>query len=368
VLVVLESLGRGGAERLVVTSLSHLDPRRFSPQVAILQDRADLAPELEAQGIPVHRMGLSGPGDLWAAAVRLRRLIRDQDIEVVHSHLFLANVAARLAVGRSVPLITTLHNPDYTYEDSGTLRFRARKALDRLTLAWARPRVLAVSEEVRADYARHFGLEGVEVLHNYMDVAGFREELAGTDREASRRALGVERHESMILHVGRFHRQKAQDQLLEAFAAALNESPHLKLFLVGDGALLGAARAQAEELRLADSVVFLGSVADPVPLYGAADLFAFPSRFEAFGIALLEAMAAGLPSVVTRVGGITEVATDETSLFVGVDEPLALARALVRLAEDPDLRSRLGRGALERARTFDVHALLPRLEALYEAT
>jgi glycosyltransferase involved in cell wall biosynthesis len=366
VITVVESLGRGGAERLVVTTMGRLQRHRFEPRVATLFGPSDLAEELRAMKVPVHELGMRGPVDIPRVAFKLRNLIRHTGAEVVHTHLYFANIVGRLATrGSTASLVTTLHNPDYTHDAGRGLRFRGRKALDRFTLR--RPgHLLAVSEEVRRDYQAHFDLPDIEVLYNFIDMGRFQEQLATVDRAAARRALGVRNGDVVALHVGRFHRQKAQDHLLRALQVARVESPGLRLFFAGGGSELSRVRSMASEMDVGDAVVFLGPVSDVMPLYRAADLFVFPSRFEAFGMALLESMAAGLPSVATRAGGILEVATERTTLLVGIDHVTELARALVRLAEDPGLRQRLGAAAVERARDFDFSRWLPRLEEIYE--
>lgn len=365
VITVVESLGRGGAERMVVTTMGRIQRHRFEPRVATLFGPDDLADELRAMKIPVHDLGMRRPRDIPRAAFNLRRLIRHTGAQVVHTHLYFANIVGRLATrGGSAALVTTLHNPDYTYDAGHGPRFQVRKALDRLTLR--RPgHLLAVSEEVRRDYQAHFDLPHIEVLYNFIDLGRFHERLHALDRATARRMLGVRDDEVVVLHVGRFHRQKAQDHLLRAFEVAVLESPNLRLFLAGDGGELPNARAMASEMDLGDSVVFLGTVPDVAPLYRAADVFVFPSRFEAFGMALLEAMAAGLPSVATRAGGIQELATERTTLFTEIDHVTQLARALIRLARDPALRASLGAAAVERARDFDCTRWLPRLEEIY---
>ncbi len=365
-LTLIESLRPGGAERLVATTLPRLDPARVSPILAYLSEPADLAPALTAQGVPVHRIGFRGPADIPGAVRRVRRLMRAEGVDVVHTHLYFANVVGRLASLGSVPVVSTLHNPDYTWEARPSLRFAGRKGLDRLSLRLARPHLIAVSEEVRRDYEKHFHLKDIEVLYNAIDVDCFRREVQAVDRIAARRALGAVDSDVVLLHVGRFHRQKGHDLLLEGFSVALREMPSLRLVLVGTGALQSAMRARAEQLQLGDRVLFVGSVVDMPRLYAAADLFVFPSRYEAFGLALLEAMAAGLPSVVSRVGGITEVASPEGSLTVDAVRAHELAHALVRLGRDAGLRTRMGAAAALHAQRFDVARMIPRLTAIYE--
>jgi glycosyltransferase involved in cell wall biosynthesis len=249
-LTVIESLGRGGAERLLVTTHAHLDRARFQPAVAALWPPYDLADELERLGVTVHRLDTRGPSDLLRACFRLRRVIRRERPDIVHTHLFAANVAGRLASPRRVRVISSLHNPDYSFEDNGSMRFGVRKALDRWSGNRRNRLFIAVSEAVKADYDLHTGFKPIRVLPNYLEVDALRARVAAVDRARERLRLGVREDQILILHVGRFHRQKAQDVLLKAFAEAHLEEAGLRLCLVGDGAELPAARALATELNL----------------------------------------------------------------------------------------------------------------------
>jgi len=366
VLTLIESLRLGGAERLVATTVPRLSQDRFRPLVAYLHGPATLAEEIRAAGVAVHEIGFRGPRDIPLAVGRVRSLLRRERVDVVHTHLYFANVVGRLAARRLARVISTLHNPDYTHEARPTLRFLARKGLDRATLALARPRLIAVSDEVRRDYEKHFGARDIRVLHNYVDTTALATEVAAVDRAAERRARGCGPSDVVLLHAGRFHPQKAHDVLLRAFAEALREAPTLRLLLAGSGALESEMRELAGRLGIGDRVRFLGEVARMAPVYAVADAFAFPSRYEAFGIALLEAMVAGLPAVVSRVGGIPEVATADTALFVGRDDVGELAAGMVRLARDAELRARMGAAATRVAARFDASVWIPRLEAIYD--
>ena len=365
VLTVVDSLRRGGAERLLVTTHAFLDRARFEPAVAALYPPYDLAGELRDLGVRVWTLDTSGPRDLLRAFSRTRRVVREFSPDLIHTHLFTSNVAGRLAAGR-LPVLTPLHNPDYGFEDTGTLLFRFRKLLDRSTGRRINRAFVAVSEAVRKDYELHMGFSPIEVIPNYLDVADFAARVAEVDRERERRVLGLAEEDLLVLHVGRFHRQKAQDVLLLAFKEAHREEPRLRLMLAGDGGELPKARVLAGELDLEDRVLFPGDVADPVRLYAAADIFAFPSRWEAFGIALLEAMAAGLPVVATSTGGIPEVVGVDGGQLVEPEQVTSLALALIGLARDQDLRRDRGTAARTRAREFDARSGVERLAAVYD--
>lgn len=365
ILTVVESLGRGGAERLVVNLHDRLPRSRYDLRVASLTPPDDLAEELREMKVRVYSLGLELPRDLPRAVWKLRRFMAGYRVDLVHTHLYFANVAGRLAAWRKAPVVSTLHDTDYGLLNSGTVGARAWKWLDGATGRRLCDRLLAVSEAVREDYERELGFEDIEVVRNCMPVSSFRERLEDVDPVQARRTLGVSQDQILLLHVGRFHRRKGQDLLLRALRVARTEDPRLRLLLVGKGETMGEMRGLAEQLGLEDAALFLGEVADPLSCYRAADVFVFPSRHEAFGMALLEAMAAGLPAVVSDTGGIRELATAESARFVAPGLEEELARTLLEVAGDAELRSRMGAAALERARDFDVSEWVPRLEEIY---
>jgi glycosyltransferase involved in cell wall biosynthesis len=262
-------------------------------------------------------------------------------------------------------VVTTLHNPDYGFEDPGSLVFRGKKEVDRLTGRRRNTAFLAVSEAVRSDYSRHLGFSPIRVVHNFVAFPELESDLEKVDRDAARRELGVGETELLILHVGRHHRQKGLDFLLQALVRLRENGVPAVFRQAGQGGLTQALAAQAVSLGLEGAVDFLGPRADVASLYRAADLFVFPSRYEAFGIALLEAMGAGLPCVASATGGIEEVAGESGAVLVPPGDVRALTNALLELCLDPDRRAHLGASARSRARLFDVGVKLPDLEAFY---
>jgi glycosyltransferase involved in cell wall biosynthesis len=365
VLNVIGALGLGGAERLLVTMHRHLDRTRFEPAVACLFGPNPLAEDLRLLAVPVYELALSGPFDLLSGILRLRRLVREERFEVVHTHLYYANVAGRFAAWGRAPVVTTLHNPDYTYEDPGTLLFRGKKLLDLLTGRWINKALLAVSDDVRRDFERQLGFSGIQVIPNYIDLEAFQQSLDRFDRQTLRKEARLGKDEVVVLNVGRLHPQKGQDVLIDAFARARRQVPQLVLVLVGEGRFREGLEEKARAAGLAAAVQLRGALRDVTPYYKMADIFVFPSRYEAFGIALLEAMAAGLPVVASKTGGIPELVTEEAGLLVSVGDVHGLATALTSLATDPVRRDRLGSAAKAQARAFDVRLHLPVLEKLY---
>jgi glycosyltransferase involved in cell wall biosynthesis len=165
--------------------------------------------------------------------------------------------------------------------------------------------------------------------------------------------------------VGRGHPGKGLDVLMEAFHVARVEQERLRMFITGKESGIAPARAVAESLDLGDSVVFLGLVDDVAPLYAAADVFVLPSCPEGWSMALLEAMAAGLPVVATSGEGTTEPASAATAVLVEDERPEALARGILKLTTSRERRAALGTAAAARAAELDAAVWTPQLEKLY---
>jgi glycosyltransferase involved in cell wall biosynthesis len=161
------------------------------------------------------------------------------------------------------------------------------------------------------------------------------------------------------------HPQKGQDLLIDAIARARRDVPRLALFLVGEGGSRAALEGRARDRGIGAEVRFERAQRDVSVYYRAADVFAFPSRYEAFGIALLEAMAAGLPIVASRTGGIPDVTGEMAALLTAAGDVDALSDGIRGLARDAVWRGAMGAAGRERAKAFDVKVHLPRLEAIY---
>ncbi len=171
----------------------------------------------------------------------------------------------------------------------------------------------------------------------------------------------------MIGTVGNFTAKKDHATLLRALAQVDEKIPSVRLVLVGSGPLEAELRRLVTSLGLDATVVFAGSRGDVPELLPAFDVFALSSRFEGLPIALLEAMATGLPCVATTVGGIPEVVTDgHDGLLVEPADPVRLAVALSSLLGDPDRREELGGNAARRAGDFEVSGAVRQIERVYD--
>jgi len=359
---VIETLGTGGAEVLLADVTRRLDRTRFRSRVFVLDAPLDLQPRFAAAGVEVDPLLVPPRRRSVACLLALTRRLRRFAPDVVHTHLYYGNVlgriAARLAGG--APVVTTLHNPDYTFEARPTALFAAKKALDRVT-GRRNAVLLAVSEAVAEDYRRHMGWPTIRVLRNGVDLEEYSPGDAPHTGGGAWSGGGTR-----LLAVGRLHAQKGHGVLLEAAARCREDGLSLSLALVGEGPLRAALEERARRLGLEGQVRFLGRRDDVRDLLRAAEVFVFPSLYEAVGIALLEAMACGTAVVASRAGGIPEIVREgESGLLVRPGDASDLANALARLARDPPERARLGRGARSRAMMFDIRQTVRELESVY---
>ena len=353
-MMLTKGLGRGGTERLLAGAVRHIDPARFRVEVAYLLPWKDaFVEEIEAAGITVHCLDAPRPTSLgWIP--RLRRLVEERHIDLVHTHAPLPAVAARLGLRRGTTVVHTEHNLWNRYRwptrwaNAATYRRNAR--------------VMTVSDGVAGSIRSSIP---VQVVIHGIDAAAMHHGDAA--RAEARRRLDLPTDAPVLGTVGNFTAKKDHAGLLTAFATVVAERPKARLVLVGTGPLEDALRSRAHALGLDDAVQFTGSRGDVFELLPAFDVFVLSSRFEGLPIALLEAMASGVAPVTTRVGGIPEVVTDgRDGLLVEAGDPGALANALTKLLADDATRSTIAAAARTRAAAFDLGRAVRRIEDIYD--
>ena len=333
----------GGAENAMFMLLGSLDRGEWAPTL-LLEDAPEVEPLAEraaALGVPVRRiaplpLGLAGARRVPA----LVRLLRRERPSVFHAHMS-SPVACKWGLAAAmlarVPAVL------------GTVQVRAyeppnRSAYWQLRALAARvDRYLAVSREIANELVERLGWPAakVEVTYNAVDV----ERVAVAVPPGLREQLGGGEARPLVLTPARLDAQKGHPSLLEAIV----ELPDALFLLAGEGPERTALEARAAELGVAERVRFLGRREDVPELLAACDVFALPSLYEGSSLAVLEAMAAGIPIVSSAIGGTEELIEDGRSgLLVAPGDAPALAAALGRVLGDPQLRQDLAARARQR--------------------
>ena len=360
---VFESLMPGGAERQALLLVRNSDAGRFRHSVINYCPRpGDLTAAFADAGVSVHTLAKSelGPVRFFFA---LRALLRRLEPDVVHALLYSPSFwgrAAALSVGLRGIVASARNSRPYEtwYESFG----------DRLLSRGTRVRI-ANSNGVRDVLLGSVGLEDreVRVIYNGIDT---RRLTPSAGRTELRRRLGWGDGQIVLLCVGRLVPEKDFPLLLRAAARLRERAPAARVCIAGWGPLQTDLESLRASLRLEGVVDLLGRREDVSDLLAACDVFVMTSRTEGFSNALLEALAAGVPVLSTRVNGAIEILRDEeNALLADVGDEDAVVEGLARLAADSALRSRLAAaGAACVRERFTVDAMVRAHEAVYTET
>ncbi|CAA9362348.1 MAG: hypothetical protein AVDCRST_MAG68-4550 [uncultured Gemmatimonadetes bacterium] len=357
--------GIGGVESLLLSAAGKYDTRRFDVAFCNLFDARGedsvFPAALQARGARL----LDVPGQKWrdlpALVTGLAQLLRRERFDVLHSHMLHATLVGHLA-GSIARVPVRIASRQYTrepYQNKG----RWMRALDRRAFRTA-THVVAVSGAVRAVLVDEDGVapERISVISNSIDIAAIDAAELGAPLPWDASWDG-----SFLLgYVASLTWRKDHANLLRAFAQVVAQEPRARLVLVGEGPEEAGLKALAAELRLEGRVLFTGRRNDVPALARHFHLYVHPPRHEAFGIAVVEAMALAKPVVATRVDGIPEVLGEDAGLLVPPGDPAALAAAILKTMRDPRAGAGMGACGRQRAeRHFAVEVMVERYQELY---
>jgi len=354
---IITSLANGGAETQLMRCAHRLKARGWDVRVVSMTPPKAYVQELEAAGIPVVSLDISRKLPDPRPLLRLARLIRSWQPDIVHSHMVHANLLARiLRLLAPVPvLICTAHNTD----EGGHFR----EVLYRLT----DPFCDLTTQVSRAGLERYVSVGAVPRYKIRFVPNGVYTEHFRPDSVTRRRMRNdLEAQDAFIwLAVGRFYPAKDYTNMLTAFSRVMQERPEALLLIVGNGPLRPEMEGLAEKLGMKDRVRFLGFCPDVSEIMNAADAYVMSSAWEGTPLVLLEASSSALPIVATDVGGNREVVQDGvTGFLVPPKDPDALAKAMLRLMDlSEEERRRMGE---EGRRHIEANYSLDRVVEMWE--
>lgn len=352
ILFITNQLNIGGAERFVVRLGSEL--ARRGHQITVASEGGSMEQDLPAGiAIPQVHARAKTPRRYLTLIQELVPLL--DGIQVVHANSPTTALAARLARGaRPIPIVASAHG---VWKD-------AFKPLVSALFSLGADRVVGCSQDLSNDLLK-YGLwrSKSRTIRNGIPLPQ-----VGGDRQKIRRSIGLPDEARMLFTVANLLPYKGHRYLMDALPMILRRFPDVYWVLAGNGPLRESLEVQAHRLGVSSRVVFLGDRQDINDLLYAADIFCMPSLSEGLPLAAEEAMAVGLPLVMTKVGGVAELVLDgETGYLVEPQDPYALAQRLGLVLENPELGRRMGE--LGRARIvehFSIEGMASQFEALYE--
>jgi glycosyltransferase involved in cell wall biosynthesis len=357
------SVVRGGAEEHILTLLRNLDRNHFRLHLVCPGECAKLlAPDLPAD-VRLIRLSFQAPHQP-ADAIRFARLVRELRIEILHSHLFSASMAAS-PIGWLCGVPVVVETP-HVREAWRQGFLKKTRAVDRMAGRFV-DRFIAVSE-ANARYLieeKRLPARKVSVIHNGCDLRKFSPETS--DPLEMRRKFDLSADGPVLLVIGRLESQKGHRFSIEAFRAVLREFPTAQLVCVGEGSLRQELAQLAVQFGIDRAVRFVGHQANVNDWLAACDVSILPSLYEGLPLAAIESLAVERPLVATRVDGTPEVVVHgQTGLLVSPGDSQELAASLLRLLRCPELGRRLARAGREWvAKRFSQEQQIQKTQELY---
>ncbi len=356
VMHVVFEFSLGGMEGGVLKLVNQFDRRSIASSICSCRPADSMKHRLEPD-VALHEMNRKQFGNDPAFVVSLARLLRRERPDILHTHgwatLVEGVVAARLTGVKGL-----------VHGEHGTLQVR-NHAVQRFV--WGRvDRVLSVSSTLAQRMAATFGfpLDRIRTIRNGVDSVRFDP----ARREDARAAMGLCADDVVVGLVGRLEAVKDQARLLEAAAVLMKQGLPFRLVIAGEGSLRASLEQQAVRLGLSDRTTFLGMRPDVENVMASLDIFVLCSTSEGLSNTILEAMASGVATVATDVGGARELLEDGVQgVLIPPSDTAALADAVGALVMDRDRRVAMGKAARERVQArFTLEAMVHAYEEVYE--
>jgi len=350
----------GGAENVVYNLCRSIDQSRFHLTLLYWGEHEDLVVPIRAQGTSVVKLSFRNvvsPDSVFQVTAAIRKA----RAHLLHTHFMDADLlgfmASRLA---GVPCIFEVHSFPFPEFPRHAYRYRLMSPVV--------GRIVCVSRTVK-EYIR--GRTGISdqkfnVIYNGLDIQSFDGRVLTADRAALRAGLGIESTDRVIGNVSRLIPDKGQEYLIRAFPEVLNAYPKARLLIVGDGSLRRELEMLAHTLGVGDRIIFTGMRADVPELLSMMYVCVFPTFNEAFGICVLEGMAAHKPVIATDDAAIPEIIENgKSGLLVAPGKSGLISGALIKIFSDKVLSERLALNARERVKDFSINKMSQAYEALY---
>jgi L-malate glycosyltransferase len=291
-------------------------------------------------------------------------VIKNHNLQLLHVHYAIPHASAAYMAkkileqeGIHIPVITTLHGTDIT------LVGRDKTYAPVVAFSINQSDVItAVSQNLRDETFNTFKIEKpIQVIHNFVDVERFSRKPIDAFKK-----LIAPNGERVLLHASNFRKVKRVEDVVHIFHEVNQQIPS-KLLFVGDGPERGGAEELCRKLNTCDDVHFVGKQEQMEDILAIADLFLLTSQYESFGLAALEAMAAGVPVVSTNAGGLPEIMVQGLTGYMGnIGDIQTMSQQAIDILQFDERLNEFKKNAAQHAKRFDIHNIVPLYEQLYD--
>jgi glycosyltransferase involved in cell wall biosynthesis len=365
---LIDGLSMGGAERLMVPLLKHLSREHFEPYVCAMQskDGNPMADEIRALGIPVECLNIKRLRD-FDAIPRLRKYLKGIEADLVHTQLEAANILGNISAKLlRLPSVCTIHvMPSLDVKTKTKLHQR----VEWFALRHFCDHVISVSEEARQYHMQISGTspDQISTIYNGIDLSAFVHMDQARERAAVRAELAIPRDSNVLVTVAVLRPPKGIQFMIRALPSILASHPNTYYLIVGSGSHHSVLVEEVNRAGVRERVIFAGMRKDVPRMLAASDVFVLPTLTEALPTVLAEAMAARLPIVASKVGGIPEMIANGQNGFLIRPEGLNdLIRECNHLLDHPEKRADMGAEGWKTVnRKFSIERQVEQLKELY---
>lgn len=348
VAIVLPYFGKGGAESMVSRLVAHLDLDEVEPLVICVygeQQHNKFEEAVLKHGVKITYIG-KGKGFSLSAIIKLWNVLSKFSPQVIHTHLSACVYCAPWAVCHNVMMLHTVHSmPSHEL-------IKPKQVIMKMMYATGHSVPVAISKEIKNLIPDIYSSKlGIELIYNPVDLESFS-------------VKRVPHSNYVVVTVGRLSKEKNHKLLIEAFEKAFFTEDNVRLVIVGGGDLYSELKVLIGNSKIGTRIDLVGNVDNVQDYLAVSDLFVLSSTFEGLPLAILEAMAAGLPVVATNVGGVKDVVTDN-GILVESENAQLLANAMRTMYESPTLAAEMSYKSISNVRRFDSNVIGEEYVKLY---
>lgn len=357
ILQVINNLGSGGAEKLVNDLSTNMKKKGIDIEVALLQENGSIyINDLERNGIKVHKLSENSMYSL-KTLFKLFKIIKMKEYSIIHAHIFPTFYFVGI-----ISLFYKKAKYIYTEHNTGNRRrkYRILKIIEKFIYS-RYEKVICISDKTESNLRKHINnfSKKIVVIFNGIELEKY-----ATSIQMNRKNIDskIKVEDKIITMVGRFSKQKDQKTLIKAMNFLPEE---YKLLLIGEGELKEETIKFTEKLNLKNRVFFLGVRKDVPDILKTSDLVVLSSNWEGFGIAALEGMASGIPTIISNVDGMREMVKDG-GVFFNCGEEKELVQRINELFLDENYYNEIAKKGLERSKLFSLDSMVSKYLEIYE--